>query len=210
MAKETVKTQSPLNPLYQLRRLYDWTMRWSEHPKGAWALAALSTVEGIFFPIPVDPFLVAMGAARPKKSLKYAFIAAMFSILGGSIGFMLGYLFWDYSKEFFFAYFFKPEAFEMVIQQFKDNAFVAVFMASFTPIPYKVFAVAGGVAHISFLTFFLASLVGRSLRFFLIGGVLYFYGPKIREYLDKYFDRITIISSVVLVAGYLVYKYGMH
>ncbi len=206
MAEKAIETKSPLNPLYQLRRLYDWTMKWSEHPRGTWALAALSTVEGIFFPIPVDPFLVAMGAAKPKKSLKYAFIAAMASILGGSIGYLLGFMFWEATQGFFFTYFFKPETFDLVIEQFKNNAFIAVFMASFTPIPYKVFAVAGGVAHINYLTFFFASLIGRSMRFFLIGGFLYFYGPKIRNYLDKHFDRITKITSAALVLGYVAYK----
>ncbi|MBT4762863.1 MAG: DedA family protein [Bdellovibrionaceae bacterium] len=201
---------SPLNPLYQLRRLYDWTMNWSEHPHGVWALGALSAVEGIFFPIPVDPFLIAMGAAKPKKSLWYSLVAAMASIIGGSIGYLLGFMFWEYTQDFFFTYFFKPDTFELVIKQFQDNAFVAVFMASFTPIPYKVFAVAGGVAHISYLTFFAASLIGRSMRFFLIGGFLYFYGPSIRKYLDKHFDRITIVTCVVLVLGYGFYKLFAH
>lgn len=196
-----------LNPLYQIRRLYDWTMKWSDHPSASWALGVFSTVEGIFFPIPIDPFLLALSAGNPKKSLKYAAIAAGTSIIGGSIGYLLGYWLWEHMQDFFFQNIFAENKFSVVIKQFQDNAFVAIFLASFTPIPYKVFALAGGVAHINFLTFVFASILGRSLRFFSIGILFYFWGASIKTFIEKHFNALTVVLSIAIVGAVLILRY---
>lgn len=196
-----------LNPLYYFRRVYDWTMRWAEHPKGTYALALLSAIEGIFCPIPIDPFLLAMCAARPKKSLFYSGVASIFSVLGGSIGYFLGLWAWSLFSPFFFQYLFSPSAFDQVISMFNNNAFLAIFLASFTPIPYKVFAVAGGVAQIDFWTFLLASLIGRSMRFFTMGIMLYFWGPPIRNFIERNFEKLTVALCGLLVAVYIIYRF---
>ena len=197
---------SSLNPLYQLRRLYDWTMKWAQHPKGTWALSILSATEGIFCPIPIDPFLIAMGASRPRKALFYAMVASVSSVVGGTIGYFLGLWFWDSTKEFFFEFVFTVENFKEVTQLFTDNAFWAVFVAGFTPIPYKVFAIAAGVANINLGVFVVASLISRSLRFLLIGGLLYVWGPQIRVFIERYFEKLTIGFTLVLIVFYIIYR----
>lgn len=197
---------SSLNPLYQLRRLYDWTMKWAQHPKGTWALSILSATEGIFCPIPIDPFLIAMGASRPRKALFYAMVASVSSVVGGTIGYFLGLWFWDSTKEFFFEFVFTIENFKEVTQLFTDNAFWAVFVAGFTPIPYKVFAIAAGVANINLGVFVVASLISRSLRFLLIGGLLYVWGPQIRVFIERYFEKLTIGFTLVLIVFYIIYR----
>lgn len=197
---------SSLNPLYQLRRLYDWTMKWAQHPKGTWALSILSATEGIFCPIPIDPFLIAMGASRPRKALFYAMVASVSSVVGGTIGYFLGLWFWDSTKDFFFEFVFTIENFKEVTQLFTDNAFWAVFVAGFTPIPYKVFAIAAGVANINLGVFVVASLISRSLRFLLIGGLLYVWGPQIRVFIERYFEKLTIGFTLVLIVFYIIYR----
>lgn len=197
---------SALNPIYQLRRLYDWTMKWAQHPKGTWALSILSATEGIFCPIPIDPFLIAMGASRPRKALFYAMVASVSSVVGGTIGYFLGLWFWDATKDFFFEFVFTMKNFKDVTQLFTDNAFWAVFAAGFTPIPYKVFAIAAGVANINLGVFVVASLISRSLRFLIIGGLLFVWGPQIRSFIERYFEKLTIGFTLILIVFYIIYR----
>ncbi|MBC85963.1 MAG: cytochrome B [Bdellovibrionaceae bacterium] len=206
MEKAKEMGMSRWNPIRQLRLLYLWTMKWAEHPKAEPALGIFSMIEGIFFPIPIDPFLLAMSAGKPKRSLRFAAIASIGSVIGGTIGYYVGYLFWDHLKEFFFTYFFPAEKFDAVALKFQTDAFLAVFLASFTPIPYKVFAVAGGVFQINIWTFVTASIVGRSLRFFVIGFLFYYWGAPIRDYIERHFDRLTIALGVICVALFVIYR----
>ncbi|MCB0413854.1 MAG: DedA family protein [Bdellovibrionales bacterium] len=189
-----------LNPIFQLRRLYDWTLKWADHPNSIVFLGLLSAVEGIFFPVPVDPFLLAMGASKPKKAILFALVATLTSVLGGAIGYALGFWFWEATSHIFYTYVFAPDKFQLVIDKFNDNAFLAIFLAGFTPIPYKVFAIASGVAKISLFDFVFGSLLGRSLRFMIFGVSLYLWGPTIRNYIEKNFDRLTILLGVMATA----------
>ena len=189
------------------RRTYNWIIQWAEKPQALWVLSGLSVIEAIFFPLPADPLLIAMGAARPKKSLKYALVMTLSSVLGGILGYALGKMFWQHTQGFFFEYVFSAEVFNLVGAQFHQNAFVAIFLASFTPIPFKVFTVAAGVFHIALIPFILGSLVGRGLRFFLIGGLLYFFGKPIRTFIEKHFEILSIALAFLLVFGFYIIKY---
>ncbi len=192
-----------------LRNLYDWVMRWAEHPKSFNLLCLLAFVESIFFPIPVDPFLMAVAAAKPKKAIWYSLAASLFSVLGGLAGYLLGYLFWEGSHEFFFTYIFPQEKFNLVLEEFKQNAFLAMFLAGFTPIPFKVFTLAAGVAQIALLPFILGSIVSRTLRFSIEGMLIYFWGPSIRKFTEDYFDKITLSIGVIIVIGVTIYKVSL-
>lgn len=195
-------TSSLLNPLHLVRRLYDWTMGWSEHKYSNYALSFIACIESFFFPIPADPLLVAMGVSQPKKSIWYAFLTTVFSVLGAVGGYWIGYAFWISTQEFFFTYVFKPEIFEIVSAKYNENAVVAILLASFTPLPFKVFTVAAGVAKIPLMTLVLSSLLGRGLRFFTLGILIYFFGSSIKKFIDKYFNVLVIITGVLLVGGY--------
>lgn len=194
-------------PQTWLRSLYAWVIHWAEKPGALKGLAILSAAEAIFFPIPVDPMILAMGTAKPKKALWYAFVATVFSVTGALIGYWLGYTFWNATQDFFYQYVFSEKNFNLVLKQFQDNAFLAIFLAGFTPIPFKVFTLAAGVAHLSMIPFVTGCIAGRAGRYFIIGGLLYFFGPPIRDFIEKYLERISLITSVVVVAAFLIYKF---
>lgn len=191
-----------------LKRMYDWVLSWANHPAGAWALFAFAFIESSFFPIPPDVLLIALSLSMPKRAFKYALICSVGSVLGGMFGYFIGWQLWQWLSDFFFNNLawvgFTHENFEKVKGLYNDNAFLAVFAAAFTPIPYKVFTIAAGVCNINFAVFVLASVTGRSLRFFATSALLYFVGPKAKTFIDKYFNWLAIAFFVLLVAGFLV------
>jgi membrane protein YqaA with SNARE-associated domain len=189
-----------------VRRLYDWVLSWADTPYGSPALGVLSFAESSFFPIPPDPLLIALSVAKPRRAFVYAAICSVSSVLGGMAGYALGYFVWLKVKDFFFSYVFSPELFNKVGGIYQEYDFVAVFAAGFTPIPYKVFTVGAGVFELSFVAFVVASLVGRSARFFLVAGVIWKFGPVVREKLEANFDLFAILFLVLLVAGFVVIK----
>ena len=189
-----------------IRQLYDWTMRLAQHPRATVGLCFISLIESVIFPLPVDPLLFAMGAARPKKSLYYATLVTLFSVLGGLLGYALGYWFWSLIGEFFFAHIISEEKMKIVFERFNENDFLAIFLAGLTPIPYKVFTLSAGIAHISIPIFIVASICGRGLRFFLVGGLMYYFGPEVRRWLEKHLTIATIVLGVVVLAFFIVYK----
>jgi len=190
-----------------IRAIYDWTLKWSEHRRSAQALSVIAFVESIFFPIPPDVLLMIMGAARPKRALYFGLLCSVFSILGGVVGYYVGYLAWSAVDEVFFSFVFSEELFNKVGALFNENAFWAVFTAAFTPIPFKVFTVAAGAFQINFLPFFLGAAVGRPLRFMMVSTLLYFYGAPVRTWVEKYFNTLTLVFTALLIAGFAVLKW---
>ena len=143
-------------------RLYDWVLQLSEHPHAQIALFLVALVESSFFPIPPDVLLMAMCLAVPRKAVRYALIAAVGSVIGGLIGYAIGWGLWQGLDEFSYEYLgflgFTPENFEMIGAKYQANAFLALFTAGFTPIPYKVFTIAAGVFHIGIPVFVVAAI----------------------------------------------------
>ena len=188
-----------------LRRCYDWIMELAPTP---WALATLSIMsfaEASFFPIPPDPLLIAMAVAKPKKALWYALWCSVASIFGGLFGYLIGLFLWDKVGHFFFEYIpgFTPEAFAKIEEWYAHWGFWCVFTAGFTPIPYKLFTIASGVCHMVLLPFILASAISRSARFFLVAGLIRIFGEKIKTFIDKYFNILSV-AFVVLLLGCFV------
>lgn len=152
-------------------RLYDMALRWSRHPHAERYLAALSFTESSFFPIPPDVMLAPMSMAKPKQAWRFALITTIASVLGGVLGYTIGAVFYQQFLPLFeqlgwLAHF-------MVVEQwFAKWGVLAVIIAGFTPIPYKVFTIAAGLASMALLPFVLASFVGRGARFFLVAGLM--------------------------------------
>lgn len=188
------------------RRLYDWTLHWAHTPYGSIALFALAFCESSFFPIPPDVLLMALAFSLPKKSFKYAAICSAGSILGGCFGYFIGYQLFEYIGLPIINLYGITDKFNLVKERYSANAFAAVAVAGFTPIPYKVFTIAAGVCNINIWTFIMASAISRSGRFFIIAGLTYLFGPKIKGFIDKYFNLISIAFVVLLIAGFLVVK----
>jgi membrane protein YqaA with SNARE-associated domain len=194
------------------RRLYEWTIHWARTPMAVQALALIAFAESSFFPVPPDVLLIAMCIARPRRSYYYAAVCTAFSVLGGMLGYLIGYAVWEGVGPFFFSYIpgFTEGAFNKVASLYRENAFWTVFTAGFTPIPYKVFTITGGVCKISFPALVAASTLGRAGRFFLVGGLIYFFGEPVRVFIEKYLGWLTIAFAILLIGGFLLIKSLVH
>lgn len=190
-----------------LRRLYDWVLHWAETPYGTWALFLLAFCESSFFPIPPDVLLIALAVAIPKKSLKYALVCSAGSVLGGCLGYLIGWQFMEGIGERIIAFYGLTQKYDYIKVLYTNYDAWAIGIAGFTPIPYKVFTISAGAFDINFPVFIIASTISRSARFFLVGGLIYIFGPKIQTFIDKYFNILAIAFTVLLVAGFVVIKY---
>ena len=189
-----------------LRKLYDWVIHWAKTPHAQVALFLIAFAESSFFPVPPDVLLVAMVIAHEKKWLRYVGICLAGSVLGGLAGYAIGWGMWQAVSDWFFAHVFSEAAFGKVQQLYQEHNFWAVFVAGFTPIPYKVFTIAGGVAQINIVIFVIASFLSRGLRFFIVAFLLYRFGPKMRELLDRYFNILSLIFVILLIGGFVLLK----
>ena len=187
--------------------LYERVMRWSRHRHAEWYLGVMSFAESSFFPIPVDVMLAPMCLAKPANGWRYALNATITSVLGGMAGYAIGYLSfaaiepWLADSHYWSAY--------LTARGWFDAYGVwAVFIAGFTPIPFKVFTIAAGVASLTFPGFVLASLIGRAARFFLVAGLVRFAGKNFEDQLVKHIERIgwAVVAISVLVIGYLMLR----
>jgi membrane protein YqaA with SNARE-associated domain len=187
--------------------LYERVMHWSRHPHAQRYLAALSFAESSFFPIPVDVMLAPMSMAAPQHWRRYALIATVFSVLGGLGGYAIGHLLFE-SIEPWLRDSHYWEAYLTAREWFDHYGIWAIFVAGFSPIPYKVFTIAAGVASLALPGFFLASLVGRGARFFLVAGVVRYAGPRVEATLLQYIERIGwgLVVLSVAVIGYLMMR----
>lgn len=197
-----------------LRRLYDWILSWAASPWGAAALFVLAFAESSFFPIPPDVLLIALCLGRAARSLRYAAICTAASVLGALLGYTIGYFLWqntagEYTAlaEWFYAHVFSVEGFLEVRAMFERYNFWAIFTAGFTPIPYKLFTIAGGVFHINLPMFVVASIVSRGLRFFVIAGLIWRFGAPIKSFIDRYFNWLAIAFTILLIGSFVVVKY---
>jgi membrane protein YqaA with SNARE-associated domain len=191
------------------RRLYDWVLHWADTRYGVPALFLLSFAESSFFPIPPDVLLLALGVSRPRQAFWFATVCSIASVLGGLLGYAIGYFAWGAFQEAFFAYVpgFSPEVFARVQGLYNEYGFLAVMIAGFTPIPFKVFTVASGVFGMNVPLFVLASAFSRTLRFFIEGVLMYYFGERIQEIMDRYFNLITVAFMVLLVGGFAAIRF---
>jgi membrane protein YqaA with SNARE-associated domain len=194
-----------------LRRLYRWVLHWAETPYGTPALFAISLAESSFFPVPPDVLQIALSVSKPRRSFYYAAVSAVASVLGGVLGWYIGYGLWEAVGDYFYRWVpgVTPENVALVGAQYQENAFLAIFAAAFSPIPYKVFTISAGVFHVSLQALVLASIVGRSARFFLVAAAIWCFGPGVKRLLDKYFELATLVLGALAVAGFLAIKYLM-
>jgi membrane protein YqaA with SNARE-associated domain len=192
-----------------IRRLYDWVLHWAATPYAVPALFLLSLAESSFFPIPPDVLLIAMCIGEVKKSYRFAWWCSIGSVLGGMAGYAIGAFFWDQTHQFFYDW--VPSINEHSVGRVRDlydqYNFWIVFVAAFTPIPYKVITILAGVCGINFPMFVLASAVGRSARFFLVAWLFRHYGPPIKDFIEKRFALVTCLGAALGIGGFVVVKF---
>ena len=189
-----------------LRRLYSWVLHWAETPYGTWALFLLAFCESSFFPIPPDVLLIALAVSIPKKSFKYALVCTAGSLIGGCLGYLIGWQFMISVGEKIIQFYGLTHKMQYIKDLYMQYDAWAIGIAGFTPIPYKVFTISAGAFNINFTVFVIASAVSRAARFFLVGWLVYIFGPKIKTFIDKYFNMLAIAFVVLLVAGFVIIK----
>jgi membrane protein YqaA with SNARE-associated domain len=204
---ETIEQERVTRKANRIRRLYDWTIHWAQTPHSTWALFILAFCESSFFPIPPDVLLMALAVALPIKAFKYALVCSVGSVLGGCFGYLIGYEFFEYVGRPIIGFYNITDVFNTVSAKYQSNAFTAIAIAGFTPIPYKVFTISAGVCKVNLFTLILASALSRSARFFIIAGLFYLFGPKIKTFIEKYFNILTIIFIILLISGFVAVKY---
>ena len=177
-------------------------------PYALWALFFIAFVESSFFPIPPDVLLIALAVANPRKSFGYAAICTAGSVTGAFLGYYIGYEFFETIGSKIVDFYGFSSQFQAVLDKYRENAWSAIIIAGFTPIPYKVFTIAAGFKEtIDLTTLALASFVGRALRFFLVGGLLFAFGPKMKEYLDLHLEKLTLALGVLFILGIITIKW---
>ena len=190
--------------------MYDWVLSWAERPQGTWALFVLAIAESSFFPIPPDVLLMALAFGSRKRSFLFAAVATVGTVIGGVLGYSIGVLAFDSIGQGILDLYGLGDGYETVKTLYSENAFEAVFIAGFTPIPYKVFTIAAGVFRVSLALFIGASLLSRAGRFFAVATVIYIFGEPVKKLIDRYFNLATILFGVLLVGGFVVVKLFLH
>lgn len=185
--------------------LYKKMLGWSRHKFAHWYLAALSFAESSFFPIPPDVMLAPMSLAKPNKALWYALLTTVTSVLGGILGYLIGYFAFDLVSPWMqdLGYW---DKYLKAREWFDQWGFMAIFLAGFSPIPYKVFTITAGAVSMSIMPFIAASFIGRGLRFFLVALLLAWGGERLENVLHKYVNRIGWATVVLVCGAVLIYK----
>ena len=190
-----------------MRRMYNWVIAWAEKPSAEKALGGLAFAESSFFPIPPDPLLIAMVTARPHKWLRLATITTLGSVVGGAFGYIIGAGLHETVGKFIVDTYGLQAEFARVGQWYDEYTVLAVIIAGFTPIPYKLFSIAAGVFAVNLPLFLLASAIGRVGRFFLVAFLMHLFGKRYKDTIEKYIDILGFAFIVLLVLGVLAVKY---
>ncbi len=194
------------HPSTWLRALYDWTLQWAERPHGVWALFGIAVAESSFFLIPPDVLLIALCVGAVRRSYRFATICTVGSVLGGCLGYAIGYFGYEWIGETIVKAYHGEAVMEQIKHWYDTWGFWGNLTAAVTPIPYKVFTIASGAFNFSFVSFLLASILGRSLRFFVVATLLYWWGPSIKAFIERYFNWCAWGFMILLVGGFLILK----
>jgi membrane protein YqaA with SNARE-associated domain len=182
--------------------LYDWTLSLAESPRATWALAAVSFAESSFFPIPPDTLLVPMSLAQPKKAWHYALICTIASVLGGIVGYGIGYLLFETVGQWLINLYGYGAKMDQVKEAYDKWGALLILVKGVTPIPYKLVTIVSGLLHYNFPLFILLSAITRGARFFLLAGALNLFGDSIRAVLERYFGWFLVLVLVFIVLGF--------
>lgn len=185
--------------------IYDWTLKWAEHKFAPRMLALLTFAESVFFPIPPDVLLAPMVLAKPEKAWRFASLTTVSSILGGTVGYLLGYLMFEPWIQPLITEFGYQHRFDIAMNWFGEWGVWVVFIAGFSPIPYKLFTVSAGFLQMAFLPFLIASAIGRGLRFFLVAGLIQWGGSTMEKSLRKWIDVLGWgLVSLIIIAYFIL------
>ena len=190
-----------------LRRMYDWTMRLAARPNALPALGVVSFIESSFFPIPPDAMMLPMVLARPDRAWTIALVATVTSVVGGIAGYAIGYYLFETIGRSVIELYGYQNGFEAFRAAYAEWGLWIILVKGMTPIPYKIVTIASGAAAFDFPLFVVASIVTRGARFFLVAALLKYFGPPIREFVERRLTIVTTVFVVCLVGGFVAVKY---
>ena len=196
--------------------LYKKCLSLAAHKSSNYYLGLISFIESSFFPIPPDVMIIPMVIAKKKEFIKIFLIASIFSVLGGILGYLIGYLFSDFAMYVIEFYNYEDKVKNLKLSMSEGSGFIAwlsiLFLAGFTPLPYKAFTIASGLIAFNLPVFIIVSLISRSLRFFIVAFLSYKFGELFTEYMNKHgskwFTAIGIFIVIIFVFVYLVLKFN--
>jgi len=186
-----------------LRRCYDWTLSWAEHPQAQVALFLIAVIEASVFPIPPDILLLALALGRPELGLRLAALTTAGSLLGACIGYLIGMALFVSVAQPLLEFYGAMAQFEHVQALFREYGLWVVLVAGFSPIPFKVVTISAGAFGLPFIGFALAAFLSRGARFFLEGAILRWGGSRLRALLERHFEWLTIAVVLLVAAGFV-------
>ena len=187
-----------------LHLLYDWTMQLANNPRAIWLLGFVSFIEAIFFPIPPDVLLIPMILANIKRAWLYAFVTTITSVVGGLVGYAIGYLAYEQIAEPLLLSLGKQAAMSLFSSSINENGFLIVLTAGISPIPFKVVSVMSGFTQMPVFVFLLSALLGRATRFFVVATLLKYYGEAIKSFIETYLGWLFLVFIAFIVFGTMV------
>ncbi|MGD1884518.1 MAG: YqaA family protein [Paracoccaceae bacterium] len=190
-----------------IRRLYDWTLAWAEHPRALWVLAFVAFIESSVFPIPPDVLMIPMILAAPRKAFLIAGVATLSSVIGGMLGYAIGAFAWESLGEPILTSLGKAEAMAAFSERFNGVGFWAVLTAGVTPFPYKVITIMSGWTAMPLGTFIITSIIARGLRFFIVAVLLWKFGAPIRDFIERRLGLMFTLFIALLIGGFAVVRY---
>jgi membrane protein YqaA with SNARE-associated domain len=190
-----------------IQRAYHWTMRMAAHRKAPQALFWVSFAESSFFPIPPDAMLIPMVVANRAKAWYFAAVATLASVLGGILGYAIGYFLYETLGQWVINLYGLAAQFEAYRAAYNEWGLWIILIKGLTPIPYKLVTIASGAAAFDIWVFIAASIATRGARFFLVAALLYWFGEPIREFIERRLTMVTTTFVVLLVGGFVVVRY---
>ncbi|MDF0603626.1 DedA family protein [Psychromarinibacter sp. C21-152] len=190
-----------------IRRLYDWTISLAASPYALWALAVVAFVESSVFPIPPDILMIPMIIAAPRRAFLIAGVCTVSSVLGGMLGYYIGYGLFESVGRPVLEFYGKDAYFDEFRGRYNEWGAWAVLIAGITPFPYKVITILSGATGLNLAVFTVASIIARGLRFFVVAALLWRFGAPIRDFIERRLGLMFTLFVVLLLGGFLVVKY---
>ena len=196
----------PKNKAAMIKILYNKTMELAGHPQAIYFLAIVSFIEASFFPIPPDVMLIPMVLMHPSRAWLYALVATICSVLGGIFGYLIGAFSYEQFAQPILYTLGKEAQMASFSQKYNEVGLWAVITAGVSPIPFKVITIMSGATNLNFVVFVGASLVSRGIRFFIVAGLLNFYGHEIKTFIERYLNWVFILFVILLLFGFIGLK----
>jgi membrane protein YqaA with SNARE-associated domain len=190
-----------------LRRFYDWLLLQAGKPNATWLLGGISFAESSFFPLPPDLLMIPMILANRRRAFWYATVATLTSVIGAYLGYAIGYYLFETIGQPILKVYGAMQTFEALRDKFLQYGVEIIVLKGMTPIPFKLITIASGLAKFDLGLFTLACLASRSIRFYLVAAILYFVGEPARHFIEKRLTLVTSVSVVLLVGGFVLFKF---